>query len=187
LAEASGNPMQIPVLAVHNLFGPRAASAFSVLLGLTFLSTISAFVMTGSRIYYAMARDALFPAFAGRVGAKGHVPVYAMVAQSVCAVVILFVTDFENLYQYAAVGLSIFALLFVGAVYVLRWRYPDMKRPFRVPGYPIVPGLFMAVILFMTVFAFRQWPKPSICSLVTICLGVPVYYVWSAVRRSNKT
>ncbi len=187
LAEASDNPMQIPALAVHNLFGARAASVFSVLLGLTFISTISAFVMTGPRIYYAMARDGLFPAFAGRVGAKGHVPVYAMVAQSVCAVVILFVTEFETLYQYAAVGLSIFALLFVGAVYVLRWRYPDMKRPFRVPGYPIVPGLFMAVILFMTVFAFKQWPKPSICSLITICLGVPVYYVWSRVRRSGRT
>jgi APA family basic amino acid/polyamine antiporter len=187
LAQAGDNPMQIPALAVQNLFGPKAASVFSVLLGLTFLSTISAFVITGPRVYYAMARDGLFPAFAGRVGAKGHVPVYAMVAQSVCAVVILFATEFETLYQYAAVGLSIFALLFIGAVYVLRWRYPDMKRPFRVPGYPIVPGLFMAVILFMTVFAFKQWPKPSICSLITICLGVPVYYVWSRVCRSDRT
>jgi len=185
LAEAQQNPMQIPALAVQNLFGPRVAQVFSVLLGLTFVSTVSAFVITGPRVYYAMARDKLFPAFAGRVGAKGHVPVNAMVAQSLCAVVILFVTDFENLYQYAAVGLSIFTLLFVGAVYVLRWRYPEMKRPFRVPGYPIVPGLFMGAILFMTVFAFRQWPKPSICSLATICLGVPVYYIWAAVRRKG--
>lgn len=186
LAEASDNPMQIPAVAVHNLFGPRAASLFSVLLGFTFLSTISAFVITGPRVYYAMARDGLFPAFAGRVGAKGHVPVNAMVAQSLCAVVILFVTDFENLYQYAAVGLSIFALLFILAVYVLRRRYPEMKRPFRVPGYPIVPGLYVAVVLFMTGFAFKEWPKPSIWSVVTICLGVPVYYVWSAVRRSRQ-
>ena len=185
LAEAQNNPMQIPAMAVQNLFGPRVADVFSVLLGLTFVSTVSAFVITGPRIYYAMARDGLFPAFAGRVGVKGHVPVNAMVAQSLCAVVILFVTDFENLYQYAAVGLSIFALLFVGAVYVLRWRYPEMNRPFRVPGYPIVPGLFMGVILFMTVFAFQQWPKPSICSLATICLGMPVYYVWAAVRRKG--
>ena len=187
LAEASDNPMQIPALAVQNLFGPRAASVFSVLLGLTFLSTISAFVITGPRIYYAMARDGLFPAFAGRASAKGHVPIHAMVAQSLCAVVILFVADFENLYQYAAVGLSIFALLFIGAVYVLRWRYPAMERPFLVPGYPVVPGLFMGVTLFMMFFAFKEWPKPSICSLVTICLGVPVYYIWSAVRHSRRT
>ena len=177
------NAMQVPSLAVENLFGPRASSVFSILLGLAFLSTASAFIITGPRIYYAMARDGLFPSVAGRVSTKGRVPVYAMTAQSICAVTILFVTDFENLYRYASVGLSIFALLFIGAVYVLRWRRPEMERPFRVPGYPIVPGLFMAVILFMTVFAFKQWPKPSIFSLSSILVGIPIYYIWSTVRR----
>ena len=177
------NAMQVPNLAVENLFGPRASSVFSILLGLTFLSTASAFVITGPRIYYAMARDGLFPSVAGRVSTKGRVPVYAMIAQSVCAITILFVTDFENLYRYASVGLSIFALLFIGAVYVLRWRRPEMERPFRVPGYPFVPGLFMAVILFMTIFAFKQWPRPSIFSLVSILVGIPIYYIWSTIRR----
>ena len=177
------NAEQIPQLAVENLFGPGVSSIFSVLLGLTFLATVSAFVITGPRVYYAMARDGLFPSVAGRISSKGRVPVYAMLAQSVCAIIILFVTDFQNLYQYASVGLSIFAMLFIGAVYVLRWRRPDMERPFRVPGYPVVPAIFMAVILFMTVFAFKQWPKPSIYSLGSIFAGIPVYYVWSLVRR----
>jgi APA family basic amino acid/polyamine antiporter len=106
-----------------------------------------------------------------------------MIAQSLCAIVILFVAEFENLYQYASVGLSIFALLFIAAVYVLRWRHPAMERPFRVPGYPIVPGVFMTVILFMTVFAFKQWPRPSIFSLGTICLGIPIYHLWSRFCR----
>jgi APA family basic amino acid/polyamine antiporter len=176
------NAMQVPTLAVENLFGPRASSVFSILLGLAFLSTISAFVITGPRIYYAMARDKLFPALAGRVS-KAGIPVYAMIAQSICAIIILFVADFENLYRYAAVGVSIFSLLFIAAVYVLRWSRPTMERPFRVIGYPVVPGLFMAVILFMTVFAFKQWPKPSIFSLASILVGIPIYYVWSAIRR----
>jgi APA family basic amino acid/polyamine antiporter len=176
------NAMQVPTLAVENLFGPRASSVFSILLGLAFLSTISAFVITGPRIYYAMARDKLFPSVAGRVS-KAGIPVYAMIAQSICAIIILFVADFENLYRYAAVGVSIFSLLFIAAVYVLRWSRPTMERPFRVIGYPVVPGLFMAVILFMTVFAFKQWPKPSIFSLASILVGIPIYYVWSAIRR----
>jgi APA family basic amino acid/polyamine antiporter len=108
-----------------------------------------------------------------------------MLAQSVCAIIILFVTDFQDLYKYASVGLSLFALLFIGAVYVLRWRRPDMERPFRVPGYPVVPAIFMVVILFMTVFAFRQWWKPSMYSLGSILAGIPVYYVWSLVRRNR--
>jgi APA family basic amino acid/polyamine antiporter len=181
------NAELVPKLAVGNLFGSRASDVFSVLLGLTFLATVSAFIITGPRIYYAMARDGLFPSVAGRISSKGRVPVYAMLAQSVFAVFILFVTDFQNLYQYASVGLSLFALLFVGAVYVLRWRRPDMERPFRVPGYPVVPAIFMAVIIFMAVFAFMQWPIPSICSLGSILIGIPVYYIWSFVRRQVDT
>ena len=182
-ADGKVHPTQVPQLAVENLFGARASNVFSALLGLTFLATVSAFIITGPRVYYAMARDGLFPSIAGRTSPRAGVPTYAMVLQSVCAVVILFVMDFQDLYQYAAVGLSLFALLFIGAVYVLRWRRPEMERPFRVPGYPVVPAIFMAVTLFMAVFAFQQWRTPSLLSVGSILLGVPVYYIWSAVRH----
>ncbi|MCP4258988.1 MAG: amino acid permease [Planctomycetes bacterium] len=178
---------RIPQLAVENLFGSRASSVFSVLLGLTFLATVSAFIITGPRIYYAMARDGLFPSIAGHISSKGRIPTYAMLLQSLCAIVILFVTDFKNLYRYASVGVSLFALLFVGAVYVLRFRRPDLERPFRVPGYPVVPAIFLAAILFAAVFAFREWTKPSLYSLGSILLGIPVYYIWSLVRGRRDT
>ena len=180
------NATQVPTLAVQNLFGPGASRVFSVLLGLTFLATVSAFILTGPRIYYAMAKDGLFPAVAGRISANGGVPVCAMIAQSACAIIILFaMKNFRDLYQYASVGLSVFALLFIAAVYVLRWRRPEMERPFRLPGYPVVPALFMIVILFMTVFAFKQWRTPSLYSLGSILVGIPVYYVWSFVRSRH--
>ena len=186
-ADGKVHPTQVPQLAVENLFGARASNVFSVLLGLTFLATVSAFIITGPRVYYAMARDGLFPSIAGRTSPRAGVPTYAMVLQSVCAVVILFVMDFQDLYQYAAVGLSLFALLFIGAVYVLRWRRPEMERPFRVPGYPVVPAIFMAVTLFMAVFAFQQWRTPSLLSVGSILLGIPVYYIWTFIRRRPGT
>lgn len=175
------NAERVPQLAVETLFGPRASGVFSVLLGLAFLATVSAFVITGPRVYYAMAKDGLFPSIAGRVSKKGQIPTHAMILQSLCAVAILFVTDFQNLYKYASVGLSLFAMLFIAAVYVLRRRRPEMERPFRVPGYPVVPAIFLIVILFMAVFAFKQWPKPSLYSLGSILLGIPVYYLWRVV------
>ena len=177
------NAERVPQLAVENIFGPRASSVFSVVLGLTFLATVSAFIITGPRVYYAMAKDRLFPSVAGRISTKGRIPVYAMLAQSTCAIIIMFLTNFRDLYKYASVGLSLFAMLFIGAVYVLRWRRPEMERPFRVPGYPVVPAIFMVVTLFMAVFAFMQWPKPSIFSLGSILAGIPVYYAWLLVRR----
>jgi basic amino acid/polyamine antiporter, APA family len=167
------NAEQVPQLAVQNLFGSRASNVFSVLLGLTFLATVSAFIITGPRVYYAMARNGLFPSIAERISRKGQVPVYAMGLQSLCAIVILFALDFQNLYKYASVGLSLFAMLFIGAVYVLRWRRPDLERPFRVPGYPVVPAIFMVVTAFMAVFAFLQWPRPSLYSVGSILAGHP--------------
>lgn len=186
LAQVETDPMQVPTMAVENLFGTGASSVFSVLLGLAFLATVSAFVITGPRIYYAMAKDGLFPAVAGRVSKTG-VPACAMIAQSALAVAILFVTDFENMYQYASVGVSVFALLFIAAVYVLRLRRPDLARPFRVPGYPVTPGLFLIVIGFMTVFAFKQWPRPSVVCLASIVVGIPIYYLWSALTSPRST
>ena len=179
------NAERVPQLAVENLFGSRTSGVFSVAIGLAFLATVSAFVITGPRIYYAMAKDALFPSIAGHVRTKERIPVYAMIAQSACAIVILLVTNFQNLYKYAAVGQSLFAILFIAAVYVLRWRRPEMKRPFRVPGYPIVPAIFMVVTLFMfaAVFTFKDWRIPSIYSFGSICAGIPVYYIWSSIRR----
>ena len=180
------NAEMVPQMAVENLFGPRVSGVFSVAIGLAFLATVSAFVITGPRIYYAMAKDGLFPAAAGRVSSKGGIPVYAMIAQSACAIAILFVTDFQNLFKYAAVGQALFAMLFIAAVYVLRLRRPDMERPFRVPGYPVVPAIFIGVVLFMAVFAFKQWKVPSYWSLGSILAGVHVYYIWSAVTRRIK-
>jgi basic amino acid/polyamine antiporter, APA family len=174
----SGNAEQVPQIAVANLFGGRVSSVFSVLLGFTFLATVSAFIITGPRIYYAMAKDGLFPAIAGYISGKGHIPVYAMAAQSVCAIIFIFVTPFQSLYKYASVGLSIFTLLFIGAVYVLRWKQPSLERPFRMPGYPVIPAIYMIAILFVTVFAFTQWKMPSIFSLASILVGIPVYYIW---------
>ena len=180
------NAEQVPQLAVEKLFGAGASSVFSVAVGLTFLATVSAFIITGPRVYYAMAKDRLFPSIAGRVSEKGQVPIYAMIAQSLFTIIILFVTDFQNLYKYASVGLSIFAMLFIAAVYVLRWRRPDMERPFHLPGYPVVPAIFIAVTCFMTVFAFTQWWKPSAYSVGSILVGIPVYYLWTFIRSRGQ-
>ncbi len=179
------NAERVPQMAVSNLFGQRTLGAFSVAIGLAFLATVSAFIITGPRVYYAMAKDGLFPAIAGRVSSKGGVPAHAMIAQSTCAVVILLLFDFQNMYKYAAVGQSLFAMLFIAAVYVLRRRRPQMKRPFRVPGYPVVPAIFLAVTAFMfaAVFMFEDWRIPSCWSLGSILAGIPVYYIWSAINR----
>lgn len=178
-----GNAEQVPQIAAERLFGTRVSNAFSVGIGLTFLATVSAFIVTGPRVYYAMAKDGLFPSIAGRINPRTHVPTYAMVAQSLCAIVILFSGRFENIYKFAAVGLGVFSMLIIGAVFVLRYRQPNLERPFHTPLYPVVPAVYLLVTIFTTVYAFKMWGLVPAYGLAAILAGIPVYYAWRVIQR----
>jgi len=179
LAEVTfGNAEQVPQLAAERMFGTRISNAFAMGVGLTFLATVSAFIVTGPRVYYAMAKDGLFPSIAARINPRTQVPTYAMAAQSLCAIGLLFTGKFEDLFQFAAVGLGLFSMLIIAAVFVLRYRRPDLERPFRTPLYPLVPALFLLVTLFTTVYAFKVWGWIPAIGLATILAGIPIYYLW---------
>jgi len=76
------------------------------------------------------------------------------------------------------VGLSILSMLAVGAVYVLRWRQPNLQRPFRTPGYPFTPAFYLLMTGLLTAAAFSEKPLNSTLSLLSILVGVPIFYVW---------
>jgi APA family basic amino acid/polyamine antiporter len=90
---------------------------------------------------------------------------------------------FEQLLMYSSVGLAIFSMLTVSSVYVLRWKRPDLPRPFRTPGYPVVPAIFLLVNGLLVAAVFKERPLVSTCSLASILLGVPVYYVWTRFSK----
>ena len=80
-------------------------------------------------------------------------------------------------------GLALSSILGVSTVIVLRHTRPDLDRPFRTPGYPIVPAIFLIGTTLLTIAAFLQRPLPSLYSLLTILAGVPVYYLTRRALR----
>jgi len=88
---------------------------------------------------------------------------------------------------FSGVGLAIFSMLSVSSVYVLRQRRPDLPRPFRTPGYPVVPAVYLAGTGLLTAAVFYERPVISSISLLSIAAGVPVYYVRSAAARRRCT
>src|SRR5690606_21581507 len=115
------------------LFGPRIAAGLSVIIGLTLLASLSAFILTGPRVAFAMARAGQFPALAGRLSGPSRPPAAATAMQVAWALVLLWTGTFEGLVVYAGVGLALFSMLTISAVYALRLRRPDLPRPFRTP------------------------------------------------------
>jgi APA family basic amino acid/polyamine antiporter len=124
-----------------------------------------------------MARGGHFPAFAGRLTRRAGTPAIATAMQVAISLVLLWTGSFESLVVYTSVGLAIFSMLAISAVYVLRVRRPDLPRPFRTPGYPVTPALFLIVTGILTLAAFSERTKVSTYALLSILAGIPVYYL----------
>lgn len=192
-AEAWGEPEPLNALtpiaeiASARLFGSRIASGLSIVIGLTLLASLSAFILTGPRVAYAMARAGQFPAVAGRLSGPSQTPAAATAMQIAWSLVLLWTGSFEGIVVYAGVGLALFSMLTISAVYALRIRKPDLPRPFRTPGYPVVPAIYLGATLALTVATCLERQDAAMASLASIALGVPFFYGWRwfTARRAS--
>jgi basic amino acid/polyamine antiporter, APA family len=176
----------IAEIAANRLYGPRVAGPLSVAIGLTLMASVSAYILTGPRVAFAMARAGQFPEVAGRLSVRGA-PAIATAMQIAWSLVLLWTASFERILLYSGVGLAIFSMLTVSAVYVLRRRRPDLPRPFRTPGYPLVPAIYLVGTGLLTAAVFYERPVISSISLLSIAAGVPVYYLGTSAARSRRT
>jgi APA family basic amino acid/polyamine antiporter len=173
----------IAEIASQKLFGRRWSDPLSVTIGLMLFSTLSVYVLIGPRVLYAMARAGQFPAAAGRLTPRTGTPAMATLIQVIASLILLWSGSFESLFVYAGVGLSLFSMLSMSSIYVLRRTQPDLPRPFRTPGYPITPAIYLGLTGMLTVAAFSQRPKVSTYALLSILAGIPVYGIWNLARR----
>ncbi|MDE2923508.1 MAG: amino acid permease [Acidobacteriota bacterium] len=178
LAEFPDQALRIGDVAVERLFGPGAAGAWAAASIVMIAAAISAMVLAGPRVYYAMARDGLFFPAAGRVHPRFRTPVVAIAAQAVWSSVLVLTGTFDQLVEYTGFGVVLFAGIAVFAVFVLRRRRPLEHRPFRAWGYPLAPLFFVVASLLIVVNALRESPATSGAGLLIIGLGVPFYFLW---------
>ena len=165
----------IAQIVALRLFGGTWSTILSTAIGLTLLASVSAFVLTGPRVAYAMARAGQFPAIAGKLSDRGT-PGNATWIQVAWSLLLLWSGSLESLLSYSSVGLALISLLTISSVFVLRWRRPDLHRPFRTPGYPFVPAVYLLGTGLLTAAAFQRSPTESSLALGSILLGIPCYY-----------
>lgn len=183
--------------AAARLGGAPAAAVLSPLVAVCVLSSLHATVLVGPRIYKAMADDRLFPSSLRRLNARTGAPVFALVAQGVVAAVELVSGSFDQLLTFAMFGIVAFSTLTVASVFVLRARRPDAHRPFRVPGYPVVPALFVAInawVLWSVVqYAWgvaqrrEHGGREALVALAIVLAGVPGYALFRAKNRVQES
>jgi len=140
--------------------------------------------MTGPRVFFAMADRGLFFNAIARVSPRYKSPSVAILLATALGVVYVLLNDFQQLADKFILGIWPFYALAVGAVFVLRKKQPDLVRPYRTWGYPVVPLLFMGASMAIILNALWTDPINTGLTFGIILVGVPVYYVW---RRANPT
>jgi len=153
------------------------AAAIAAAVVLSAFSGLNASMLTGSRIFYAMADRGLFFRLAARVSPRFNSPSVAIALATVLGVAYVLENDFAQLADKFILGIWPFYALTVAAVFVLRRRRPELPRPYRVWGYPVVPTVFLLASAFMVVNALLTEPRNTGTTLLIILAGVPVYWI----------
>jgi APA family basic amino acid/polyamine antiporter len=160
--------------AASHLFGPAIAGVFSAAMALSLMATVNAMVTVGPRVYYAMARNGAFFSAAAKVHPRWHTPIFAIVCQGACAVV-MTVTPFIDLLGYIGVTLNISAVLSVASVLIFRRRSGWRKLKAVSFLYPLIPVFFIAVGIWITFFALKEKPLIFFAAVLTVATGALVY------------
>ena len=164
--------------AVMDLVFPNVGTRLMALaIMLSTFGCANGLILSGARLYYAMARDDLFFRSVGRLSARG-VPAAGLLLQGVWASLLVFTGSYSQLLNYVIFAALLFYVLTAGGLFLLRRSRPEVERPYRVVGYPVVPGLYMglcaAIMLDLLVVAREQtWP-----GLLIVLTGIPVYFLW---------
>jgi APA family basic amino acid/polyamine antiporter len=170
--------------AMNKAIGPMAGSFISLLILISIFGALNGVILTGPRVYFAMARDAVFFRSFSKVNPRLGTPVFSLVAQGIWASAFTFLGTYEQLLTDVISTAWIFYGMTVAGVVVLRRKKPELSRPFRVPGYPWLPLAFCFAALALSASAVLARPFRSCAGMALILTGVPFYF-WFR-RRYNR-
>ena len=177
--------LRVSEVATTALFGYETSAWITAIITVSILGALNAVTMLGPRIYYAMARDGVFFRSLARVHPTFNTPLNAIVLQGVWSCLLIVTGTFGTLFTYVSVIITLFSALTVGSVMVLRWKRPELHRPYKLWGYPLVPVLFVAANLWIVWGSLTEKPFESLVGVFIVGLGIPAYWVWRSRVRSD--
>jgi APA family basic amino acid/polyamine antiporter len=178
--------VRVGELTAGALFDPTVTWGVSFLIALSIASVLNAMILTGSRIYFAMAADGVFFLRAAELHPRFHTPGNALLLQAAWTSLLVLSGTFEQLLTYATIIIVSISALTVSVVFALRRYRTDLVRPYQVWGYPWLPALYVAGAV--GIFMNALWQQPTECLLgIGLCAaGAPAYLWWRRVDSSGR-
>ena len=168
-------------LAAGNLFGSSFETILSILISFALFSSLSAFIILGPRVYFSMARDGYFLKFASKIHPVHRVPANSILLQGIIASILVTMGTFDQILTYMGFSLGIFPILVVFGVFKLR---KSGQSPYKMPGFPIAPIIYILTGIGILFLAFLERPKVSVIALLVTIAGIPAFLLFRKRLKS---
>jgi len=173
------NQDRVGTAVMLQMFGATGAAIMAVAILISTFGCNNGLILSGARVYYAMAKDKLFFKSVGNLHPTYKTPVMALIIQAVWTCILCISGTYNNLLDYIVFAVLIFYILTIFSLFVLRKKQPDAIRPYKAFGYPVLPAIYILLAVFIDIVLLRYKTQYSMAGLVIVLLGVPVYFVWS--------
>jgi APA family basic amino acid/polyamine antiporter len=169
---------RVATAAVEHILGPAGRQVMAAAIMISAFGCVNGLILAGARVYYAMALDGLFFRKAGTLEPRHHAPVFALALQGVWAMLLTLSGSYSDLLDYVIFAVLLFYILTIAGIFVLRRTRPEMERPYKAFGYPLLAAVYIAAAGLIEVLLLAYKPSYTWPGLIIVLLGVPVYYIW---------
>jgi APA family basic amino acid/polyamine antiporter len=173
---------RVATSAMSVVFGDYAAVIMAIFIIISTFGCNHSLVLAAPRVYYAMAKDGLFFNKVGEINKHG-VPGFAIIIQGVWSILLCLSGTYSDLLDYVIFAVLLFFTITILAIFVLRKKRPDIPRPYKAFGYPVVPAIYILTTVTIMIILLIYKPAYTFPGLIIVILGIPVYFLW---RRRNK-
>ncbi|MZP54052.1 MAG: amino acid permease, partial [Bacteroidales bacterium] len=174
---------RVATSAMYVILGDYAAIIMALFIIVSTFGCNQALILAGPRVYYAMAKDGLFFRKAGELNRFG-VPGFAIAVQGIWSVLLCLSGTYSDLLDYVIFAVLIFFSLTIFSIFILRVKRPDIPRPYKAFGYPVVPALYILTTVAIMIILLIYKPRYTFPGLILVLIGIPVFYLW---RRKSGT
>jgi len=165
------------------LFSPRAAVWLSLMIAISCFSAAATCTLSGARVYMAMAQDGVFFKRMAEIHPRWRTPAFSLIGQGIWAAVLTLSGRYDQLYTYVIYGMVLSYTLTVIALFWLRWKRPDIPRPYRCTGYPWLPAIYVLIGGAWTLNTIITRPNEAFWGTAIVLAGVPCYLYWKWSHR----
>ena len=184
-AIASAPEDRVGTLAAQSLMGPWGMTFINSAILISTFGCANGLILAGARVYYAMASDGLFFKRVAKISPRRHTPAFSLILQAIWASVLVLSGTYNDLLDYVIFAALLFYVLTVCGLFVLRKKRPDLERPYKAWGYPVLPGLYVLMASLVMLDLLFVKPRFTWPGLIIALTGVPVFYFWNWKKSAN--